>query len=250
MKKFLILFLLMCTSIYAQKRKSVNEYKYVIVPHQFEFFKKPDRYQTSSLTKFLFNKHGFTAFLSNENLPKDLSRNRCLALTANVKDNSGMFATKNTIELRNCNNDVIYTSKEGVSKQKEYKKAYHEAIRRAFTSIQSLNYTYKPSMQKEETPVLMHSENNAFKEKQQVKMVTTEKVITLKKDALYAQPKENGYQLVNTKPEVVFNILTTNVKDVYIIKGKNGILYKSDDVWIAEFYKNGNKVTQSYSVKF
>ena len=64
------------------------------------------------------------------------------------------------------------------------------------------------------------------------------------------QAKANGFQLVNTTPEVVFLLLKTNVKDVFVIKDKNGILYKVGDVWIAEFYENDRLTTKTYLIKF
>lgn len=237
MKKLLFLFtLIVSKSVFAQK--TINDYKYIVVPNQFEFVKSPDKYRTSSLTKFLFNKHGFTAFLSDEMLPEDLQENRCLALTADVKDASGMFTTKNIIELKDCGNRIIYTSTEGKSKIKDYKKAYHEAIREAFNAIKKLNYKYIPS--------------KGFKEVQSevVETIVKKKVVKLADNELFAQPKENGFQLINTKPEIVFELLNTYVKDVFIIKNKNGILYKSNDVWTAEYYKNNTKVVEEYKVKF
>lgn len=143
MKKLLFLFtLIVSKSVFAQK--TINDYKYIIVPNQFEFVKSPDKYRTSSLTKFLFNKYGFTAYLSSDKLPNDLVQNRCLALIASVKNNSNMFTTKNLIELKDCNNNVVFTSQEGKSKEKDYKKAYHEAIRGAFSSVKKMNYRYVP----------------------------------------------------------------------------------------------------------
>ena len=64
MKRILLVALFISTASFAQK--SINNYKYVIVPSKFDFVKGKDKYQTSSLTKFLFNKYGFTAFLDDE----------------------------------------------------------------------------------------------------------------------------------------------------------------------------------------
>jgi hypothetical protein len=69
-------------------------------------------------------------------------------------------------------------------------------------------------------------------------------------DVLYAQTKNNGFQLVNTALEVVFLILKTNVKNVFIIHDKNGILYKCGENWIAEFYENNQLITKEYQIKF
>lgn len=249
MRKFTLLLLLLSATVFAQK--SINNYKYIIVPKQFDFLKTADKYRTSSLTKFLFNKNGFTAFISDEELPAELANNRCLALIAEVKNNSNMFTTKNNIELKDCNNNVVYTSQEGKSKIKDYKRAYHEAIREAFNSIKRLNYNYTPAVNHVDSE-LASSPQGEFQEVQTevVEKVIKERVVKLSENDLFAQPKKNGYQLINTKPEIVFELLNTNVKDVYIIKNKNGILYKNNNNWIAEYYENNVKITTQYNVKF
>ncbi len=248
MKKLLLIALFITTASFAQK--SINNYKYVIVPSKFDFVKDKDKYQTSSLTKFLFNKYGFTAFLDDEDLPEEIIDNRCLALTGTVRDDSSMFTTKSLIELKDCYNKVVFTSKEGKSKEKEYKKAYHEAIRNAFTSVQALKYQYTPLQDEvktktSEVPVVVSA----------TKVVESTPVENIQqptnaKEVLYAQPIANGFQLVNMKPEVVYQVLKTNVKDVFVIKDKNGILYKSGNFWFAEYYTTNGKEAKEYQIKF
>ncbi|WP_275315187.1 hypothetical protein [Tenacibaculum bernardetii] len=247
MNKLLFIFLMLSASIFAQKK--INNYKYVIVPKKFDFVKKDDQYQTSSLTKFLFNKYGFTAILSDEKLPKDLSKNRCLALIVSVRDNSGLFTTKSTIEFKDCFNNVVFSSKEGKSNQKDYKKAYHESLRDAFKSIEALKYSYVP-FKGEEVDESVLSINETKPKVIEATIVVENIVNETKATSLYAQSIPNGFQLVNTKPEVIFQILITNVKDVFILKDKNGILYQSNGIWIAEYYKESIKVIEKYEVKF
>lgn len=249
MKKIIFILLLVTASTFAQKK--INNYKYVIVPNKFEFVKKNDQYQTSSLTKFLFNKSGFTAFLADESLPKEVAENRCLALTGSVKDDSGMFTTKSIVELKDCYGNVVFTSKVGVSKNKEYKKAYHEAIRNAFKSVAALKYKYIPSKKnilenkKEDVAIVVETPKAIIKTSAKIKEVKNDISKTL-----YAQSITNGFQLVNMKPEVVFQILKTNVNDVFIIKDKNGLIYKSGNDWIAEYFKGDKRVLENYQIKF
>ena len=237
------------TSVFAQKQ--INNYKYVIVPSKFDFAKKVDEYQTSSLTKFLFNKYGFTALLSSDKLPDDLAKDRCLALTATVRDESNMFLTKSILELKDCSNKTLFSTKVGKSKDKEYKKAYHEAIRDAFKSIQSLMYKYIPV---KNTVIETQIENvTTINEPKVIKIekpIITKEVNEVVTSSLYAQSIINGFQLVNTKPEVIFQIVKTNVKDVFIIKNKNGIMYKNEALWVAEYYKGDIKVIENYQIKF
>ena len=81
MKKIIFLgFVISSFSIFGQQ--TVNNYKYVVVANKFDFLKKVDQYKTSSLTKFLFNKYGFTSFLNTEILPQEIRDNRCSSLFA------------------------------------------------------------------------------------------------------------------------------------------------------------------------
>jgi hypothetical protein len=141
-KSFLISIglILYCSVVFAQN--SINSYKYILVPKQFEFQSSADQYQINSLTKFLFNKAGFTTFYTDDQFPGDLASNRCLSLKAVIKNNSGMFKTKIIVNFIDCNNKVVYSTAETFSKNKDFKKAYHDAIRKNFVEIEELNYTY------------------------------------------------------------------------------------------------------------
>ena len=141
------------------QKNSLNAYKYVIIPEQFDFQKSPDDYQVNSLTKFLFNKAGFEAYLSNEIFPQELASNACLAVRGIVMNESGMFATKMQIKVVDCYNNVLFITEYATSREKEYKKSYHEAIRTAFEEIQNLNYSYKEEIplvkiEKKATPIV------------------------------------------------------------------------------------------------
>lgn len=234
-------------SIPLLSQHKINNYKYIIIPKQFDFLKKPDQHQTSSLIKFLFNKHGFVAFLNDDELPEELATNRCLGLNVNLKNDSGFFTTKNIIVLRDCFGKVIYTTMEGVSRQKNYKKAYHEAIRKAFKSIEDLNYRYVVSIDKTSSKTEKSNESKITIKKSALE---NKKNRITQVDVLYAQPKEYGFQLVNTIPEVVFQVIKTDKENVYILKDKNGILYKNDNKWFVEYYLDGKKVIQQYQIKF
>jgi len=259
----LVLFLIMSNIFVFGQEKKVNNYKFIVVPEQFNFLKQKDEYKTSSLTKFLLKKNGFTVVLNSEQYPKDLRDNPCNGLKAFVLDKSSMFKVKVIIELRDCSNKILYTSDEGVSKLKEFKKGFQEAIRNAHASMNDIAYdpflietigkdkkeivTVNPVLVKEvkevklELPVI-----NNIEESVSVVPINNLAIPT----TLYAQPVEKGFQLINLKPQVVFVILNTSVKGVFLIKDKNGLLYKKGENWIAEFYENGKLIEKKYQVKF
>ncbi|ARV09201.1 hypothetical protein BTO05_05935 [Winogradskyella sp. PC-19] len=140
---FSVLVLLIGLSAFSQN--DLNDYKYVVVPLQFDFVKGKDKYRVNSLTRYLFNSNGFKAVFDEEELPKDLFNNRCLAMYADVVKASGVFSTKLQIELKDCYGNQIFMSSIGKTKEKDLKKAYPIAIRKAFESVKFLDYKYNPN---------------------------------------------------------------------------------------------------------
>ncbi|QED38849.1 hypothetical protein FK178_14490 [Antarcticibacterium arcticum] len=169
MKKF-ITFIILFAGIYISKAQDLNAYRYVIVPEKFEFLKEADQYQLNSLAKFLFEKHGFEAFIEGEEMPLEFVQNRCEGLLANVANESGLFRTRLILTLKDCNNRVVYTSPEGTSAEKDFQTAYHEALRNAFSPLGNLNYNYR------ETIVSGRPEINRIPETETPKKEVSEKV--------------------------------------------------------------------------
>ncbi|WP_283637145.1 hypothetical protein [Aquaticitalea lipolytica] len=256
-KVFFIISFLSILSFNAFSQENINDYKYVIIPNQYSFVSSPDQYQLNSLTKFLFDKYGYTAFLQSEELPQDLRNNRCLALYVDVKKLSAFLKTKLQIELKNCDGVLVSLSKEGETREKEYSKAYNLALRDAFETYQSFNYKYKPSdknLAKESTSVV-NTNNEAEIERlqEELKLLKEEKNIVevviseekskkvepiiqevkVKEDnlSLYAQATNNGFQVVDNTPKVVMILLKTSKENTFIVKGENAIVYEEDGFW-------------------
>ncbi len=142
-KSIIIVFILLISSTFSFAQNNINNYKYIIVPKQYEFQKSEDSYRINSLTKFLFEREGFTVFFSTDTFPSDLANNSCLALKAMINNNSGIFNTKLKIDLVDCYNKTVFSTHEAKSKVKDYEKAYQTVVREAFVDIEALNYSYK-----------------------------------------------------------------------------------------------------------
>ncbi len=125
--------------------QDLDAYKYIIVPRNYDFLKTEDQHQLNSLTKFLFDKKGYTTLMDNEQKPEDLRANPCLGAKANVVEISSMLSTKLRIELSNCYDQVVLTTEEGRSKIKDLKRGHHDALRKAFRSIQEQSYRFDKS---------------------------------------------------------------------------------------------------------
>jgi hypothetical protein len=241
-----IFFLFLFITRQAVSQSNINEYKYIDIPKKYDFLKSEDKYQLNSLTAFLFKKAGFNVLSSEENNLDDDKKDWCKILRVDVINNSGMFNTKLKIELTDCKNNVVFTSKEGRSNVKDYKEAYHEALREAFESIKALNYVYTPKEQESISKPIV-KEEPVHDEKI---TLTTPIDTVVNENTLYAQPTANGYQLVDTTPKVIFILKKTSVQDVYLIIGKDGTVFYKDGQWIAEYYEGDELKREVLSIKF
>jgi hypothetical protein len=261
LKKIVFTVSFILISFYGIAQKNINNYKYIILPTSFEFSKSEDQYQLNSLLKFLFNKYGYEAYFGNDDLPQDLIGNRCLALNAEaLKGKGGIFKTKLEIELKDCFGNIVMTSQEGQSREKEYKKAYTEALREAFETFQNFDYKY---VSDKETLVETSKPKVKNVKQQMVEVDTPKEVITAKEtkveevltadnlsDLHYAQEIDNGYQLVNSEPRIVMILLSTAAENVFMVKGKNAIVFKEDGFWY--YSENNGKLEErkSMNIKF
>lgn len=133
-----VLLIFIFSNSYAQK--TLSDYSYIVIPEQYDFLSEKDKYQLNSLTKFLFNKYGFHAFIEDE-VPENLVT--CDGLKANVIKSSGIIYTKLQIVINDCHGKELYKSAVGKSKIKEYNKVFNDALRKAFASIIGLNVIQK-----------------------------------------------------------------------------------------------------------
>jgi len=172
MKKivFALLFFSFC---FGSLQAQLNDYKYIIVPKKFDAFKKENQYLTSTLVRYLFEEKGFNA-IYDDALPLELNNDRCLALTAQIKDESSMFATKASIILLDCQAQEIYNTHQGSSKEKEFKLSYGEAIRDAFKSFDMIAYSYSPATPKAASKPVEVSFKNDVKQIQESKVEAAE----------------------------------------------------------------------------
>ena len=240
--KYLVIIILFSYVSIAFAQDNLNAYKYVIVPKKYDFLKEDDKYQLNSLTKFLFEKKSFQTMLEYESYPADLLANPCLAVTVGVNDNSTMFTTKLTIELKDCYNKIVFTSKEGRSKEKDYIRSYHEALRNAFISIDELDYNFdsKPvnnvqvtvhTPNPKSSPVVTVNTIDKIDEKQ-ITNITPEK--QLKTPTLKAVP---------AKPvKTVDNAVEKQAVNVVSVKKTAANSYKNDNISFLLINQNNSLV--------
>ncbi|HMH20354.1 MAG TPA: hypothetical protein VK563_01190 [Puia sp.] len=246
MKSYVLLFLLFsCFSGHSQT--SLNNFKYVLVPESFSFLKQNDQYGINTRTKSLLEETGFTAYFDNAELPTGLANNKCTALIAEVVEKKSMFTTKLTLLLKDCKGSVVFKSKEGNSREKDFAAAYTDALEDAFKSLKETKYVYQPATAINDQPLASATASDSAPAEKSTVTVTPTSAGTL-----YAQPIANGYQLIDTTPKTILRMFKSSVADCFIADNgsSNGIVFKRDDSWVFEYYKDGKLMAEKLLIKF
>ncbi|MFX0555339.1 hypothetical protein ACOCEA_00985 [Maribacter sp. CXY002] len=68
----------------------------------------------------------------------------------------------------------------------------------------------------------------------------------------YAQELSNGYQLVDSTPEIRMTLLKSSIDDVFMAQsdGKNGMVFQKNGKWIFEYYLENELVQEELRIKF
>ena len=236
LKVLLILFLVLGGKIFAQAK--IENFKYIIVPTKFEFQSEEDQYRVNTLIRMLFKDKGYDVYFENQSFPDELARNNCKALKANM-ETWGLFDTKSIITLADCKGNVIFTSEEGRSKVKEYKKAYHETIKLAFESIQDFRYEepldksiyYELDVVEENT--VLNTDN-----------IGIDQFYNYNDDIYILISSDNGYDIIKKNFSAVKKE-DQNIKVGSLIKSsrENSFILKMDSIQASAYFdKEGNLV--------
>jgi len=267
--KKLLTFLLVILFV-QQGHSQLDRYKYIVVPLQFEGFKKENQFRTSTLLKYLFSKEGFNV-IYDDKIPTDLASSPCSGLKVRLVDNSSLFQTKIKIALEDCYGQVAFETPEGTSKEKEYELAYREAIEEAFDVLVGTGYSYNPTEKdpadgpvppptqvarllnpppsKEASAVVGAAAAAGAVEKAAVAEMDDSETPEL----WYAQPIDNGFQLVDSSPKVQMKLVKTTQEDTFIAMvddAPKGMVYKKEGQWWHEYYEEGKVRLRKLRIKF
>ena len=274
----ILLAMLVFTSLPAQVK--LSDYKYVIVEKQFHFQREADEYNLNRLVQYLFRKHGFIAILEGETFPDDLISNFCLALNSEVTV-KGLIRTRATVTLKDCRNNIVHVSPEGITKVKEFDRAYEMAIRDAFESFENLNYEYVPSERitqyaapVETTEKFEKAEKEIAELKEEISVLKTqqakaepEKEVSTEEDK--AEPKESldlseeievyevksntnalEKEVIDKDGRTIMILLATAKEDVFLVKDKNALVFKDSNKWFHSEIRGGQQLLTELRLSF
>ena len=246
MKKLIALLILVSSFGFGQ---NLNDYKYALVPAKFSFFKEADQYRLNTLTKMFMEKYGFETYLDSDILPPNFANDHCNKVFVDVEERNTIMVTKLVVILKDCKNNVLFISEEGKSREKEYKVAYTQALREAFNSFNALQHKYVEK--KKDDPEVSTKTEKVVEVPINKEMLVESQANNTNSNALFAQPINNGFQIINAEPKVIYKIFKTSTKDFYIAtKGSiQGVFFSRNNEWIFEYYQNDKLVSEKVEVK-
>jgi len=225
---------------------ALNKYLYVWVPDKFKFQSDSNEYNINTLFKLHLKKAGFEAYLSTDDLPLEMMRAKCNYLVLQA-EKSGFLNTKIRWSLVDCNQEVLYTSAEGISKEKDVPLALRQAIAASFEAFAQSGYQYEGRK-----PVLVDDPNSVDSNTEVEKRVLQEKVADNPELFYFAQPIANGFQVVDSTPKVIMRLFHTTARNIFIgVKGDTpGVLFQKNNQWFFEYYEQGKLQSVQMNIRF
>jgi len=224
-------------------QKKIGDYTYIVVPQQYEFLKGKDTYRLNTFTRYELKQFGYQAVFAEE-LPGNIGRCDVLYLDAEGKGGLVVY-TKITVMLKDCNGFEIFRTKEGKSKEKEYKPAYLEAMKKALASFEFLEDEISKSSEvttdsRKVIPFVKDTVSTIANTTNKVDVAKTVdgqtkatysykdfKIVALENDFMVMQKDENlgtliptsqkGTYIVNTK---AFTGMARQMPDGFVIEGQ------------------------------
>ncbi len=231
MKSFVLPFLLFFVFANSQ---NLDQYKYAVVKSKFDFQSEANQYRLNNLAKAFLEKYNFEVYFDTDILPEELANNQCQAAFFEIADNSALFKTKVNVVIRNCRNEIIYTSPDGTSNKKSYSLAYNNSVRQALELAMMLKeHKFNGNAIKPQTTIVSKpvGENKPQSDYQVVKLA-------------------DGYSIESPLLKSPIRLFKTSNPESFIAKWHkiNGTATVKDGFLLLEYYENGQLKTTRLTV--
>lgn len=228
MKKLVTLFCFFYLTLNAQEKPIL------LIERKYDFQKEENEYNVNNMLKgILIN--DFQILFDDESLPVQVANNRCLAYKLNLVDKSNMFLTKISFDIKDCQNNLIYTSAEIKSREKDIQKAYIEVM----TMLSSETKKFKV--------YLIQNKIKPINE-----TTSSDKNIVLSENsAIEKIDNKEGFVLLDSDKKFMLQAKKTSNPTLFIAEKieKKGVLYYLNNQWLFEYYENNQLKSEIITIK-
>jgi hypothetical protein len=227
------------------KAQNLSDYKYVVIPSEFNDFKENRSYGLSTfLDRSLKSKKYIVLSETKSQWPQDALMNPCKIVSADILDDKSMFRNKVILQFKDCNSKVVYSEK-GSSTIKEYEPGFQDALRLVLVKIPVSNPS--PEIQKVQESKQVEETKNG----NEVKIAQTPTAQKYKNGSLNLQKIQidgNQFILVDGNSSVPFaTFKATTKQDVFRVKlgsGESTIGYYENGNIVIEIPKNNGEFSK------
>lgn len=223
MKKFLVIFIVFFSiTTFAQKQ-------IIFISNKYDFQKEKNSYNINNVLKAVLVANNYQVYFEDEVLPLEVANNKCNALTGVLLDKSNVFLTKVKLQIKDCQNNLLFETSEVKSKEKNVQAGYLEAIQLLTPELKK----FKPTIiQKKEVVVLEP-------------LTITSTSTTLKHQLIQIT---NGFIIFDASQKVVLQIYKTTNPNVFIADrfGVKGVFTKVEDKGFFEYYLNDKLIIEEF----
>ena len=222
MKKLLILFMTLFSIVsFAQKKQAI------LISSKYDFQNEKNSYNINNMLKAILTSNNYQVYFDDEVLPMEIAQNRCNALTGVLIDNSNLLLTKIKLQIKDCQNNLLFESAEVKSREKDIQTGFMESIKLLSPEIKK----YKASLIQQKQTAEKPSE------------------IVTKTSVKYQFVEiANGFAIMDASPKVILQIYKTTNPNVFIADkfGVKGVFTKLENKGIFEYYLNDKLVVEEF----
>jgi hypothetical protein len=238
MKKFLVLFIaIFSTTSFAQKKQAI------IISSKYEFQKEKNSYNINNMLKAILVSNNYQVYFEDEVLPSEIAQNRCNALTGVLVDNSNMFLTKIKLQIKDCQNNLLFETAEVKSKEKDIQEGFIETIKLLSPELKKFKSVVTSTKEVVETQELVDTPKvSQFKTYLNCKLRQT-----------FGNPEVD---VMDSNENVLLSLQKTKNPNVFIAANPNvfntskenvtGIFTKTESKGVFEFYFEGKYMVEEY----
>jgi hypothetical protein len=55
---------------------------------------------------------------------------------------------------------------------------------------------------------------------------------------------------LNADAKIIFEVLNTSLPNIFVVKDRNGILYKKGAYWVLEYFEGDKRIIEQFTVYF
>ncbi len=221
--------------------QNLNSYKYAIIPEKFTFQKENNDIILNSSVKSALEKYDFKSYLSSEKLPKDASNMNKVFVDIELVNTPSNGKVK--IILKDFENKVLFTSKEGKATDKDDIVACNMAFSLAVNSLKQLNHKF------DKFSKLVSVEEEVVEPKEDAELSV---IKNLNSPISYnAVAYKKGFHLMLNN-EIVYDLTKTSRKELFLAKRQDitGIVIRFEDDWYFEYSVDHDIISERIAVNF